>query len=97
MSTFNGFLLGSIIVNLGSLSIPVDMQEPPTKYKSLMKAGSVASSSVASPFYFLLLFLKMSVNTRVIDYFDVIFASNRKAIKLEKKQPIGRRYNIVNR
>jgi len=37
MSTFNGFLLGSIIVNLGSLSIPVDMQEPLTKYKRLMK------------------------------------------------------------
>ena len=37
MSTFNGFLLGSIIVNLGSLSIPVDMQEPHTKYKSLVK------------------------------------------------------------
>jgi hypothetical protein len=37
MSTFSGFLLGSIIVNLGSLSIPVNMQELHTKYKSLMK------------------------------------------------------------
>jgi hypothetical protein len=37
MRTFSGFLLGSIIVIFGSLSIPVNMQELHTKYKSLLK------------------------------------------------------------